>query len=342
METAIKELEMEGRKPAAVFVTSPTYNGVCSNLREICRICHQKDIPVIVDEAHGAHFAFHPEFPETALEQGADIAVQSTHKVLCSLTQSSMLHAAGNRVDKDRINTCLRALQTTSPSYLLLASLDAARAQLSDKKDTAFNQVLDLALKARKSIMKIPGISLLDSSTFSNFSTIDPMRLTVSARHLGLSGFETDETLYAIRGIVSELTESHTVTYCLSLGTCKEHVHRLVAALEHLSQVYPFVLDSNLGKTSTNGRCLPFANISMGLTPREAFFATKTRVAIKDSIGKVVGEAVVPYPPGVPMLIPGEVITHEALDKLEHIISQGACITGASDPSLSSILVCDL
>ncbi|KAL9660369.1 hypothetical protein QQ045_025182 [Rhodiola kirilowii] len=339
VEKAIKELQLEGRKAAAVFVTSPTYHGVCSDLSEICRLSHMYDIPVIVDEAHGAHFAFHPKFPESALQQGADIAVQSTHKVLCSLTQSSMLHVSGNKIDKERISTCLQTLQSTSPSYLLLASLDAARAQLSDNKDNIFNQAFDLAIKSRTSIMKIPGISVVDRSSISNFSTIDPLRLTVSARQLGLSGFEADERLYADQGIVAELVESHLITFAINLGTCEEHIQRLVTGLEQLSQVLP---DASVRKTNLAGPCLPFTDISLSLTPREAFFASKRRVGITESIGQVSGELVCPYPPGVPMLIPGEVITGEALVCLEHIVRQGASITGASDPTLSSILVCKL
>ncbi|KAL9660018.1 hypothetical protein QQ045_024828 [Rhodiola kirilowii] len=320
VEKAIKELQLEGRKAAAVFVTSPTYNGVCSDLSEICRLSHMYDIPVIVDEAHGAHFAFHPKFPESALQQGADIAVQSTHKVLCSLTQSSMLHVSGNKIDKERISTCLQTLQSTSPSHLLLASLDAARAQLSDDKDNIFDQAFDLAIKSRTSIMKIPGISVVDRSSFSNFSTIDPLRLTVSARQLGLSGFEADEKLYADQGIVAELVEPRSITFAINLGTCEEHIQRLVSGLEQLSQVFP---DASVRKTKLAGPCMPFTDISLSLTPREAFFASKRRVGINESLGQVSGELVCPYPPGVPMLIPGEVITRETLVYMEHIVRQG-------------------
>uniref|UniRef100_A0A7N0U457 Arginine decarboxylase n=2 Tax=Kalanchoe fedtschenkoi TaxID=63787 RepID=A0A7N0U457_KALFE len=339
VEHAIKELQLEGRKAAAVFVTSPTYHGVCSNLREICRVSHSHDIPVIVDEAHGAHFAFHPEFPEPALHQGVDIAVQSTHKVLCSLTQSSMLHVSGDKVDKERVSACLRTLQSTSPSYLLLASLDAARAQLSDKKDTVFNNALDLATKARTSITNIPGISLIGSSSFSNFSTVDPLRLTVGARELGLSGFEADERLYADQGIVPELVESNSITLTINLGTCEEHIQRLVSGLKRLSSEVSFpILPKASGRMSVKADA--FVNISLTSTPREAFFAKKGRVDIRDSVGQVSGELICPYPPGVPLLIPGEIITHEALDYLELVVRQGGSITGASDPELSSIFVC--
>lgn len=129
---------MEGRKAVAVLVVSPTYHGICSNLDEICEICHSHSIPVIVDEAHGAHLGFHLKLPSSSLSQGADLSVQSTHKVLCALTQSSMLHMQGNLVDRERISRSLQMLQSSSPNYLLLASLDAARAQISENREAIF------------------------------------------------------------------------------------------------------------------------------------------------------------------------------------------------------------
>lgn len=144
VKMAIEELEQEGKKAAAVFVTSPTYNGVCSNISEISQICHSHGIPLIVDEAHGAHFNFHPDMPKTALSQGADLVIQSTHKVLCSFSQSSMLHLSGDRIDRDRVHKSLQSLQTNSPNWLLLASLDATRDELSKNPNTLFNEVMEL------------------------------------------------------------------------------------------------------------------------------------------------------------------------------------------------------
>jgi len=140
VEKAIRELEMKGQKPAALFIISPTYQGICSNLREISLMCHLNGIPLIVDEAHGAHFGFYPRLPVPALQQGADIVVQSTHKVLCSLTQSSMLHLSGNIVARENICKCLRTLQSTSASALLLASLDVATARLRENPKKIFWQ----------------------------------------------------------------------------------------------------------------------------------------------------------------------------------------------------------
>ncbi|MCD9643275.1 hypothetical protein HAX54_030595 [Datura stramonium] len=336
---AIKELEMEGRKAAALLVVSPTYHGICSNLDEIFHICHSYNIPLIVDEAHGAHLGFHPELPSSSLSQGADLAVQSTHKVLCALTQSSMLHMQGNLVDRERISRSLQMLQSSSPSYLLLASLDAARSQVSENREAIFDKAIHLALEARNLISKISGISVLEFPSFSSFFRIDPLRLTIGVWQLGLSGFEADDILCNDFGVICELVGTKSFTLAFNLGTQRDHVLRLVAGLKHLSETSRFhqpVKDE--GKNVNHFVCLDDVRISM--SPREAFFATKRKVSIRDSLGEICGELLCPYPPGIPVLIPGETITEEALNYLLEIRSKGAVITGAADCSLSSLVVC--
>ncbi|XP_028071280.1 uncharacterized protein LOC114273686 isoform X1 [Camellia sinensis] len=345
VEKAIEELDMEGRKIAAVFVTSPTYHGICSNLSEISKLCHLHKIPLIVDEAHGAHLGFHPDMPYPALRQGADLAVQSTHKVLCSLTQSSMLHMSGNIVDRERICRCLQTLQSSSPSYLLLASLDAARAQLSENPETVFNEAVELAVETKNMINKIPGISVLDFPSFSNFPAFDPLRLNIGVWLLGLSGFEADKVLYRDYGVVSELTGTRAITLAINLGTCREHVQRLVLGLRHLSTTFLPIqgVEGRLDDIGFGYAHPPFNDISLSLnlSPREAFFASKRKVSVRESVGEVCGELICPYPPGIPVLIPGEVITENALNYLMLVRSKGAVISGAADPLLSSIVICN-
>nr|XP_043627678.1 arginine decarboxylase-like [Erigeron canadensis] len=334
VEKAINELHAEGRKASAVFITSPTYHGICSNLEKISLLCHSHDIPVIVDEAHGAHLGFHESFPRSALSQGADLSVQSTHKVLSSLTQSSMLHRSGNNVDRERVCQCLQTLQSTSPSYLLLASLDAARAQISEHPRTIFNKAVEIAMETKALIGKIPGIRVLDTSTFG----MDPLRITVGVWKLGMSGFEADDILYEYYGVVSELAGTRSITFAINLGTSRDDVLRLVSGLKHLSQTHNSILlkeerlnDIQLFRESTT---------SMRLSPREAFFACKKKVGFKESVGNICGELVCPYPPGIPLLVPGEVVTEEALSYLMEVKKNGGFISGAADLSLSSITVC--
>ncbi|XP_062115304.1 uncharacterized protein LOC133829595 [Humulus lupulus] len=339
VEKAIEELEMEGRKPAAVFVTSPTYHGICSNISEISQLCHSHRIPIIVDEAHGAHLGFHPRMPNSALQQGADLAVQSTHKVLCSLTQSSMLHMSGDLVDKDKISRCLQVLQSTSPSYLLLASLDAARHQLTENPEALFDKALQIAIEANNVIRRLPGISILDSLSFPKFPTIDPLRLTIGFGQLNLSGYEADEILYKDNEIICELVGTTSLTFAFNLGTCREHVERLVSSLENLVSSAALTQGA-VGKVD-HGVSAPFADFTTSLIPREAFFRSKRKVSIENCLGEVCGELICPYPPGIPVMIPGETITQRALDYLLEVRSKGAIISGASDPLLSSIVVCN-
>lgn len=240
LDEAVKELEEDGKRVGAVLVTSPTYHGVCSNVQGIVSVCHPRGIPVIVDEAHGAHFRFHDSLPSTAIEQGADLAVQSTHKVMCSLTQSSMLHMSGDLVDVDKVSQCLQLLQSSSPSYLLLSSLDAARDQLSQNTNI-FDEPLAIASETKDLLARIPGISVLDLPCFaSDFPAIDPLRITLSASDLQLSGYEADDILYEGHQIVSELVGTRAVTFAVNLGTRVQDAEKLVQSAKHLSEKHFF------------------------------------------------------------------------------------------------------
>lgn len=342
VESALKDLEAAGRRASAVLVTSPTYHGICSDVREITELCHSRGVPVIVDEAHGAHFRFHGVLPSTALEQGADLAVQSTHKVLSSLTQSSMLHSSGDLIDKDRVSKCLQMLQSSSPSYLLLASLDAARAQLSENPETIFDKAVDLALEAKHQLSSTPGCSLLDLSSFvSHFPFIDPLRVTLGVSQLGISGYMADEIVCREMQVICELAGSRSLTFAINLGTSREEIQRLVLAVEHLSTSH-YCSGSVSGRTNLKGDDYePFTEITLGLSPREAFFAKKRRVAVGESAGEICGELISSYPPGIPVFVPGEVITDNALSYLLDVKRMGAAISGAADGQLASILVCD-
>ncbi|MCD7466973.1 hypothetical protein HAX54_004091 [Datura stramonium] len=345
IKMAIQELEQGGKKAAAVFITSPTYNGICSNICEISQICHFHGIPLIVDEAHGAHFKFHPDMPKTALSQGADLVIQSTHKVLCSFSQSSMLHLSGDRIDRERVHKCLQSLQTTSPNWLLLASLDATRDELSKNPNTLFNEVMELVQQGKELINHISGVSLLDLSSFSNnFSSMDPLRMTIGAQELGISGFQVYDMLSTSHGIEPELIGTQSFTLAFGLGTTKEHTQRLINGLKYLSANF-FPEEREIIKTKrkidhdTEG--IPFGEVYMSCTPREAFFARKKIVNFEESIGKVCGEFICPFPPGIPVLIPGEIITKKAIDYLIRARDQGAFLKGAADPLLSTATVCE-
>ncbi|XP_057248821.1 uncharacterized protein LOC104903089 [Beta vulgaris subsp. vulgaris] len=336
VKRAIEELKSEGRKPGAVFITSPTYQGLCLNIKAISELCNLHNIPLIVDEAHGAHFKFHPSLPLSALEQGADVVVQSTHKVLSSLSQSSMLHVSDNNiVDKDKISRCLQSLQSTSPSPLLLASLDATTTQLKEHSASIFNNAINLAMEAKNTIKQIPGITY-------DFPNIDPLRATFGVYDLGVSGYEADDFLFMDQKVISELSAPRYLTVMIPPGTCREHINRLILGFKHLSSSSSFIQHQRKNEIKhVDVNINMWKDIDMKLSPREAFFAKKKKVDVKDAVGKICGELICPFPPGIPITAPGEVISERVIDILLQFKDDGAKVVGACDPLLSSILVCD-
>ena len=314
----------------AVLLVYPTYQGVCGDIKQIAAICHQRHIPLLVDEAHGPHFKFHSALPVSALEAGADLTVQSTHKVLGAMTQASMLHLQGDRIEPERINQALPLVQSTSPSNILLASLDAARQQMATQGNSLLSQTIQLAAKAREAIAQIPNLSVLSfSAPTPGFQSLDQTRLTVKLDQLGWTGFDADDTLRETWQVTAELPSLRHLTFIISLGNRDRDINRLVEALGHLPPQAPLSSSMNF----------PFPPSSSYLSPREAFFAPTESVAIADCSGRTCAETICPYPPGIPILMPGEVITEASLDYLDKISRLGAGITGFSDSSRKTIKV---
>ncbi|GAA6615151.1 aminotransferase class I/II-fold pyridoxal phosphate-dependent enzyme [Scytonema sp. NUACC26] len=328
----------------AVFMVYPTYYGVCGDVGAIAALAHQHNIPLLVDEAHGAHFAFHTQLPTPALAAGADLTVQSTHKVLGAMTQASMLHLQGNRIDPDRVSKALQLVQSTSPSYILLASLDAARQQMALQGKELMSRTLELAENARSRISQIPGLSVLEISpnpAFPGAIALDKTRLTVTISSLGLTGFEAEEILNDKLGVTAEFASLQHLTFIISLGNTQEDIDKLVQAFTTLSlkmgsrglgigsRIDDFVRSSEL----------KYFDDSLCLSPREAFFAATETLPLKETTERICAEIVCPYPPGIPVLMPGEIITTAALDYLQQIQRTGGFISGCTDSSLQKLKV---
>ena len=321
----------------AVMVVYPTYYGACGDLAAIAEIVHSYDLPLLVDEAHGSHFGFHADLPPAALSVGADLTVQSTHKLLGALTQSSMLHVNSSRIDRDRISRSLRLLQSTSPSYLLLASLDAARQQMALDGEELMSQTIELAKIARAKISQIEGLSVFELDTATpGCKYLDPTRLTVTVTGLNLTGFAADEILTARLGIVAELPSMRHLTFIISLGNTSADIDRLVRAFVELATNHP--QDKCLELRSIE---LPRILTEMAITPRKADRSRHLSVSIDDAVGKISAESICPYPPGIPVLISGEIITIEAVDYLRQILDLEGEIVGCSDPDLETIEIVD-
>lgn len=324
----------------AVLVLSPTYQGVGADLAAIAALTQAHGIPLLVDEAHGAHWGFHPALPPRALSQGADLAVQSIHKTLGSLTQSAMVHTRGDRVCPQRLSQALALLQSSSPSYLLLASLDAACHQLATAGEALMAGTLALANRAGTALAQVPGVRVWGGAEGrSGFWWRDPTRLTVGVGGLGLSGFEADEWL-AERGIIAELPSVQHLTFIVSLGHGAADIEQLVAGFWGLSASRAGADRSPL--QSPPAPILPDQPYSTPvLSPREAFFAPIAVVPWAAAIGHPSADCLCPYPPGIPLLFPGEVISRSALDTLQHIQAEGGIITGCADATLATLRIVD-
>lgn len=338
----------------AVMILHPSYQGICGDIEAILEITHRYNIPLLVDEAHGGHFAFHPDLPPSALSMGADLTVQSTHKVLGAMTQASMLHLQGNRINPQKISQALQLVESTSPSYILLASLDAARQQMALQGKNLMSHTLKLAAMARDQLAAIPHISVLEFAPQPGFTYLDPTRLTVNIAQLGMTGYEADEILHEQLGVTCELPLLNHLTFIISLGNTEADIDKLVQSLQTLSpkspllceavslcEAVPFRVRTPKSPKSPQSPLSPPSSQSLQspLSPRQAFFAPKESIPITESRNRICGELICPYPPGIPVLMPGEIITLEAINYLQQVLNSGGIITGCSDQTLRTILV---
>jgi arginine/lysine/ornithine decarboxylase len=320
-------------KIKAVLIVNPTYYGVCSDVVTIANLTHQYDLPLIVDEAHGAHFQFHSALPTAALSAGADIVIQSTHKTLSALTQASMLHMKGDRVSADRLAKSLQLVQSTSPSYLLLASLDTARMQMVTQGEILLGEAIDRVQRVRSEINNITNITTLEFTHRPGFHELDPLRITVLIS--GIDGFTADEILHEELGITCELPGLQSLTFISTHGTIDADCDRLLTGLQELS-------DRILEPHNNSFNYELFTEIpTIVLSPRDAFFAKSKLVTVSDAIGLISADLICPYPPGIPIVMPGEQITENAIVYLQQIVAAGGVLTGCSDGDLQIMRVID-
>jgi len=305
-------------------LTSPNYYGVAADLRSIVSDAKRRGILVLVDEAHGPHLHFHPMLPTSALDAGVDVCVQSTHKILGGMTQSSMLHLKGRDIDHSRMVRLLQLLQSTSPSYILMASLDLARMQMATEGEKLLGKVIDLAKDARDRINRIPGLFCFGEADLPGRDFfLDVTKLTICVKRLGLSGFEASSILNAEFGVQVEMADLFNILVIVTIGDRREDLDRLVAALDGLAR---------RGARAMNRRPIPSPLPPMGqqlhLPPREAFFAPSEHLPLVKAEGRISSDIVTIYPPGVPLLVPGEEVASSTIDYLLSLASYGARIDG--------------
>lgn len=320
---------------AAVLVINPTYYGVCANLREIVDLVHEYDIPVLVDEAHGALIHFSDELPASAMQAGADMAATSVHKLGGSMTQSSILNVRAGRVNIQRVQTILSLLTTTSTSYPLLASLDAARRQLALHGKELAERTIKLAQEARQAINRIEGLYCFGEDILGDEAThdYDPTKLTIHVRHLGMTGYDAENWLREHYRIEVELSDMYNILCLITPGDDAESIGILLAALTKMA-------DEFLHTREVKEMVVKIPEIPhLSLTPRDAFYGETEVIPLTESAGRIIAEFIYVYPPGIPILLPGEVISQENIDYIVDHLDVGLPVKGPEDRSVRQIKV---
>ena len=314
----------------AVFVNNPTYYGVCSNLAELVSMAHAAGMYALADEAHGTHLYFGEGLPLSAMKAGADMSAVSIHKTGGSLTQSSIL-LLGKGADAEGVRQTINLTQSTSGSYLLMASLDIARKNLSLNGKEIFAKVLSLASYARQEVNKLEGFrafgrDIINGDTVFDF---DETKLSVHTRAMGLAGIEVYDILRDEFGIQIEFGDIGNILAIISVGDRELEIERLLGALSEIKRRF--------SKEPMNMLDHEYINPLVAMSPQKAFYADKRTVAITQSSGKISAELVMAYPPGIPILAPGERITEEIIDYIRYAKEKGCVMTGTRDMDMNNI-----
>lgn len=327
--------EALGKDPSikAVLLTSPNYYGVAADVEAIAKICHQRGVVLLVDEAHGPHLGFSDLLPKSALQCGADACAQSTHKILGAMTQCSMLHVQGQRLSVQRAADVMSVLTTTSPNYLLMASLDVARAQVEVRGKEMAEDAVAAAKKLCNIVSKHAGLKILTAADCGGLK-LDVTKVTVNFADWGYTGIEAGD-LFREAGIAVELVDAQNVLF---LVTYADVTNDYEEALAKIDKVLTKMEAQKRDRASApEVQAVPVTEVALPL--RKVFYGAKEAVALEESAGKICGEQVSFYPPGIPVLLPGEVITQEIVAYCKMMKDLGLPVSGPADGSLKTIRV---
>ncbi|MBQ7454143.1 MAG: aminotransferase class I/II-fold pyridoxal phosphate-dependent enzyme [Selenomonadaceae bacterium] len=323
IERAIKNFP----RAKAILLVSPNYYGVSADVKKISELAHAANMLLLVDEAHGAHLQFSDELPPSAMDAGADLSAQSTHKILGSLTQSSMLMLKKIFVDVERVKRAASLLQTTSPNQLLLASLDIARLQMEVGGREKISNAINLSRQLRSAIKNLRGLKIFDGA--KNFS-FDATKVTVNVNELGLTGQEAEEILRRELKIQCELSDAANVLFLITFADDESTVAKLIDALKKLPRRPKKILSPAI-----TSQKISVAEIA----PRETFYSPVEAVALDEAAEKICAEEITFYPPGIPLIMPGEKISAQVVEMIRREKILGSCVIGASDKTLSTIKI---
>lgn len=319
----------------AVIIVSPTYDGVVSDVEAIALAVHEKGIPFIVDEAHGAHFGFYPYFPENANTKGADIVIHSLHKTLPALTQTALLHMNGNLVNRERVREYLHMLQSSSPSYVLMASIDSCMNLLENHRLELFQPYAAMLQKTREELRRLKYLSLTETERF------DKSKLIISVKNAGMSGRRLYERLLYHYHLQMEMAAGTYILAMTSVGDVQEGMDRLTAALREIDaglgtvtggrEIRAGVSCAGPGRPAKAFTVYPSSGISKLIDEARENGRIENRVKslpFRDSVGHIATEYAYLYPPGSPLLVPGERVSQEAADVLQWYWEMGFTIEG--------------
>jgi arginine/lysine/ornithine decarboxylase len=334
--TADDVAEALSRQPdvSAVLMITPTEYGTGADVRGVARLCHQRGIPLLVDEAWGAHFPFHPDVPTAAIQAGADLAVQSLHKADGGLCQASVILLGGDLVDPVDLRLRLDLITTTSPSALLYGSIDGFRRRMVAEGRQLLDEALQRVNHLRARIDKLPALTVMDESIIGHDGVAewDPMKLTVDVSALGISGYQAKEWFDSAQRLVVQLGDARRVICSLTYSDSDVALNRLATAFEKLASDPP-----QPDRPAPDVPPLEELNLEQAMNPRDAFFAATEQVT--DPAGRISAEMISPYPPGVPAILPGERFTPAVVDYLRAGLAAGMTLPDAADPKLETFRV---
>ncbi|AFK85778.1 MULTISPECIES: aminotransferase class I/II-fold pyridoxal phosphate-dependent enzyme [Thermoanaerobacterium] len=326
----VQEAILANPDAKAVLILNPTYYGITSELEKIIHLAHENNMAVLCDEAHGSHFYFHPDMPPGGITLGADICALSIHKTGGSMTQSSLLLSKGDRVEVSSIKSILNLLQSTSASYVLMASLDVARKQLATKGEEILAKVIELSEYAREEINKIDGLKAITQKDIMSPYMLDPTKLVINVSKTGMTGYEIMRELRLKYHIQLEMADLSNIMAIISLGDEKDDVEHLIRSLKEFVR-----MKKNHDEITTGNIIRPEVIVA----PRDAYYSKSRSILLDDAEGEICAEMIMAYPPGIPMICPGERITKDIIERVKLLKMQHCQLQGTEDPNIDHIKV---
>ncbi|WP_196593004.1 aminotransferase class I/II-fold pyridoxal phosphate-dependent enzyme [Pectinatus sottacetonis] len=334
-EESVQNILQKNPDAKALLLVYPTYYGVACNIKKIAKMVHDAGMLLLVDEAHGPHLKFSSHLPIQAIDAGADMAAQSTHKILASVTQTSMLHVSYKRIRRERVHMMNAVIQTTSPNYLFLSALDTVRRQMAQSGKVLINRAYELAQQLRKNINTINGLYCFGDDIVGSdgIFALDYTKITVTVKQLGITGYKAEQILRHKYKIQCELADMYNVLFIISLADSNKETAILLKSLSLLAYEYA----QNNAPLNIKLKKMPLPK--MIIPPQQAVYEDYTTIPFNESKGCLCAETITFYPPGIPLIYPGEVISSEIIEYIIQGRKYGGKVVGPFDNELNTIRV---